>query len=1200
MAEVMVTDNAAGAPVAGVPQPQSAPAYPSTADHTTADHTTAKPVHHPTHDRQAVRARARSRARRRVGRGLGARIFLILLALGLVFGALGLSGRSVSFPVWAVAEVETRLNGALAEALPQGSVSIGAIDVMVDADWVPRLRLQDLRLLQPGGRAILTLPDTRLTLDATALLSGQLRAQSLRVIGARVAIRRNAAGQFDLTFGSGGGGPRITSLAGLFDAADRLFAAPAMADLQSVEAEALSLSLSDARTGQTWDVGDGRLSLANRKTELAAELSLSLTGNAATPARVVLTVVSEKAAGRARLTAQVDGVAAADLAAQTPVLAWLGVLDAPISGSLAARVDAGGLTALEGRLDLGKGALKPSPNTSPIAFDKVSLGIGYDPAAGRILLTGINVESRSLRLAASGHTYLVDDKGQPITGALSGRIPAAFVGQLAMTGIGIDPEGLFQAPLKFAQGALDVRLRLNPFVLDIGQMSLTSPDRRLSLKGRIGAEPGGWRTSLDLSLDRATRDGLLRLWPLTAVPPTRAWIERNLLDGLLTDVTAAFRAGPGSEPRLHLGYNFAEASLRVLPTLPPIEDAVGYATIEAQTYTLVLTKGRVTPPQGGAIEAGGSVFAVPDMTAKPASAQMRLVTSSSLTAMLSLLDQPPFGFLTKAQMPVGLGQGTARMETRMTMPLGRKLTLADVDYTVTGTISDFASDLLVPGKKITAPVLSMSATPKGMTVAGPGLIGTVPFDVTLTQGFAPPQSDPGPASPGPASPGLAPPGPGIPAQIDGTITLSPVAVAEFGLGLPDGMVTGAGPAQVSVTLPRGGAGQLVLVSDLNRIGMTIPELGWTKPPGVRGRLEVQVKLGAQPVIERLSLSGAGLEAEGAVTLRPGGGLEVARFSRVRLAGWLDAAVEITGRGAGQAVGLAVTEGVVDMRRLPEQRGSPAQAGGSPLTRTLDRLQVADSIALTRFRGAFSLSGGLNGDFRADVNGEAPIIGTVAPARGGTAVRIRAKDAGQVMAAAGIFASARGGTLDLQLIPRKSPGEYDGRADIADVRVRDANVLAELLNAISVVGILDQLNGEGIVFNQADADFVLTPDAIQVTRGAAIGASLGVSMAGLYRTADKRLQLQGVISPIYLVNGIGAVFTKRGEGLFGFNYALGGTADAPEVSVNPLSILTPGMFREIFRRPAPILQSTTTEPAIDFAPPEQDPVPQPKARRGEDR
>jgi hypothetical protein len=176
----------------------------------------------------------------------------------------------------------------------------------------------------------------------------------------------------------------------------------------------------------------------------------------------------------------------------------------------------------------------------------------------------------------------------------------------------------------------------------------------------------------------------------------------------------------------------------------------------------------------------------------------------------------------------------------------------------------------------------------------------------------------------------------------------------------------------------------------------------------------------------------------------------------------------------------------------------------------------------------------------------------------------------VMRAAGVFAAARGGRLDLQLVPRALSGVYDGRAELFDLRVRNASVLAELLNAISVVGLLDQLSGTGIVFNSAEVDFLLTADAIEIARASAVGASLGVSMAGVYQTGSKRLNVQGVISPIYLVNGIGAVLTRRGEGLFGFNYWLSGTADDPQITVNPLSILTPGMFRDIFRRPAPVL------------------------------
>ncbi|MDP1576081.1 MAG: hypothetical protein Q8L76_04855, partial [Cypionkella sp.] len=113
-------------------------------------------------------------------------------------------------------------------------------------------------------------------------------------------------------------------------------------------------------------------------------------------------------------------------------------------------------------------------------------------------------------------------------------------------------------------------------------------------------------------------------------------------------------------------------------------------------------------------------------------------------------------------------------------------------------------------------------------------------------------------------------------------------------------------------------------------------------------------------------------------------------------------------------------------------------------------------------------------------------------------------------------------------------------------------------------------------NNVEAAFLLTPNAIQVHNGSAIGASLGVSMAGVYKSASAELFMQGTISPIYLLNGIGSVLTRRGEGLFGFNYALSGTAADPQVSVNPLSILTPGMFREIFRSPAPVIGSKNTE------------------------
>jgi hypothetical protein len=101
---------------------------------------------------------------------------------------------------------------------------------------------------------------------------------------------------------------------------------------------------------------------------------------------------------------------------------------------------------------------------------------------------------------------------------------------------------------------------------------------------------------------------------------------------------------------------------------------------------------------------------------------------------------------------------------------------------------------------------------------------------------------------------------------------------------------------------------------------------------------------------------------------------------------------------------------------------------------------------------------------------------------------------------------------------------------------------------------------------------LTDQGVSVKKGSAIGASMGVTMAGNFYPASGKIDMQGVISPFYLVNGIGQILTRRGEGLFGFTYDLTGTQAAPVVSVNPFSLFTPGMFREIFRRDPPPLVS----------------------------
>jgi hypothetical protein len=131
-------------------------------------------------------------------------------------------------------------------------------------------------------------------------------------------------------------------------------------------------------------------------------------------------------------------------------------------------------------------------------------------------------------------------------------------------------------------------------------------------------------------------------------------------------------------------------------------------------------------------------------------------------------------------------------------------------------------------------------------------------------------------------------------------------------------------------------------------------------------------------------------------------------------------------------------------------------------------------------------------------------------------------------------------------------------------VQNAPGIAGLVNAVSVVGLINELNGDGIYFEDVEADFRLTPSQITLRQASAVGASMGLSMDGVFALGSGKMAMQGVFTPIYLLNGIGSVLTRKGEGVFGFNYTLTGDAKAPNVSVNPLSGLAPGMFRDILR------------------------------------
>ncbi|TNC50787.1 DUF3971 domain-containing protein [Rubellimicrobium rubrum] len=1064
------------------------------------------------------------------------RIVVVVVLLLILTLSFLIVGKEITAPTWIRERVET----AAAEAMGGGALRFGAITLALPGDLHPRVRLLDVTISDKEGRLLVRIPEATIQVSPRGLLfSRSLLVQEIALTGAQLTLARAADGSVEVAFGSGGQGQsvsRVDGLASLPDQFERLFERPALAALRTVRVNNLVVNYQDARAGRVWTVDGGTFSLdlVDGRTHLRGEVSVLSGRSYVTRAR--LDYESPRLSKAARISLTLTDVAASDVASQSPALTWLRVVDAPISMALRVQIDeTGSLGPTNVALKIAEGRLRPHPNASAVGFDLARAYLSYDPLTQAVRFDTVEVRSDWGSVLAEGRAYLKE---------IEAGLPRALLGQFTFRDIAISPPGVYEEAAHLPEATVQFRLRLDPFSVEIAEASLGLPGEglaRLDVSGQVAASPDGWRIALDARLAELAREGLLALWPERFRPGLRAWIAENVTDGVLHDVAAALRIEPEVETEVAVTSNFSGLAVRPLGTHPPIVAGEGRMGWEDNSFSVALDSGHVDAPEGGSVDMAGTAFVIAPGDGARSPARVHVDAAGPITATLSLLDQPPYRFLSSADLPVDLADGTARTRGTVDLFLG-PMRPDELRYDIAATLSDVRSDLLIPGRMLTAESLEATVTPAGLEIAGDMQVGTAQVQGRWTQGFGPDEKGQ--------------------SRVEARVEISPRVLDELGIVLPDGSVSGDGAGDLTVDLREGQPPAFALRSDLEGLALALPQMSWSKPAARTGNLVVEGRLGTPARIDRLSLSAPGLSAEGDLRLTEAGSFDRLSLSRLTVADWFEAPVTLIAQFGSDTPAVEVRGGQIDLGRAAF--GSGGQGDGGPISVTLDRLQVTDSIALTGFAGEFSTVSGLEGVFSGQVNGGPTVTGRVAPQGGRVAARIQGSDAGAVMTAANLFTKAEGGDLDLLLLP-EGPASYMGELWIEGLKVRDAPVLASLLNAASGIGLLQQLAGQGIVFDEVGAKFRVDPTLVILEQSSARGAGLGLSMDGVFDTENYFMDFRGVVSPFYLVNGIGSILSRPGEGLLGFNFTLRGDPDDPTVGVNPLSVLAPGRLRELFRR-----------------------------------
>ncbi|MCA4775230.1 AsmA-like C-terminal domain-containing protein [Wolbachia endosymbiont of Mansonella ozzardi] len=189
---------------------------------------------------------------------------------------------------------------------------------------------------------------------------------------------------------------------------------------------------------------------------------------------------------------------------------------------------------------------------------------------------------------------------------------------------------------------------------------------------------------------------------------------------------------------------------------------------------------------------------------------------------------------------------------------------------------------------------------------------------------------------------------------------------------------------------------------------------------------------------------------------------------------------------------------------------------------------------------------------------------------GIGLEIYADNSGMILRSLGIGKSVKNGKLSFYLSSKRENGEHYGMLSISNFYIKDASLLTTLLSMSSLPGIVNAIKNEGVYFYKCNAPFSYKNGTVEIEESWLEGAELGISTSGKLDIRDYKFQVEGQVIPAYSINKsllkiptIGKLLTGgKSRGIISIDYKANGDNKNSNVSVNPISSLTPSLFKRL--------------------------------------
>ncbi|WP_338662180.1 AsmA-like C-terminal region-containing protein [Pararoseomonas sp. SCSIO 73927] len=716
------------------------------------------------------------------------------------------------------------------------------------------------------------------------------------------------------------------------------------------------------------------------------------------------------------------------------------------------------------------------------------------------------------------------------------------------------------------------RIAVERFALTLPPGAPGRPSPRVSLSGGADRQGERWRGRVELGIDAIAVPDLRTHWPPGVAEGGRRWITENLTTGLARDgrwFAEGEAAADFSDPQVtDAGGTLRAEGLTVhwLRPVPPLEGVDGTVTFSMKEIVIQARAARQSGTALAVPEARIRIYdlGVPLPNVEKADIEGRI--TGPFADAIALVRHPRLNLTEK--VPVRPEQLGGAQETRLTitaLPLLNDLPIDELKLETRTRITNGRVANVAEGISVERAQLDVGLTVEGMTVAGSARVGPVPARLRAELDFRS----------------------GPPAQVTERVQVEGRAMAadlaRFGVDVAP-YLGGAFGFSVQGERQRSKAVRATVAADLREARIALRPFDYAKPAGAPARAEAVVRLRGEELVavEGLRVEGPDLSVRGGVSFRPGGALAGAELLEARIGPSRLAGRVVSPGASGEPWDIRVRGTMLDAEGLLRDLGgaedtgrSGRESGSTPLRvdAAIDRMRLGGGRELAPVRALlFRDARGVIREAALSARGVrgGGVEAAVVPRGAGRAMEARAEGLGTLLRDLGVFDAVDGG--DFHASGTWAGNEPDspltGVAELREFGVREAASIGKFLQALSIYGIPEAVQGPGLRFTVASAPFTYTPQVLTLTEARAVSASLGFTVGGRVMLEAERLDLRGTIVPSYAVNsalgripGIGRLFTaERNGGLFAANFRVSGKLDDPDLQLDPLSLLAPGALR----------------------------------------